>query len=92
MRVRTALVPAALVVGAALGGAHPATAAVAPPQSPHGHQGQHGHQSQHGHNHSHHSHHNHYAPVVVVSTGEVDDPMEDVLEHTLNFGDGYTWD
>ncbi|MGD9484087.1 hypothetical protein WDH52_12635 [Streptomyces sp. TRM70308] len=82
MRVRTALVPAALVVGAALGGAHPATAAVAPPQSPH---------SPHGHSHSHHSH-NHYAPVVVVSTGEVDDPMEDVLEHTLNFGDGYTWD
>jgi hypothetical protein len=35
----------------------------------------------------------HDAPVVtVVNTVEVDDPMEDVLEHTLNFGDGYNWD
>ncbi|MCL7428039.1 hypothetical protein [Streptomyces sp. YS415] len=32
------------------------------------------------------------APVVtVVNTVEVDDPLEDVLEHTLNFGDGYNW-
>ncbi|MCT2591004.1 hypothetical protein LHJ74_13975 [Streptomyces sp. N2-109] len=29
---------------------------------------------------------------TVVHVGQVDDPMEDVLEHTLVFGDGYTWD
>ncbi|MFI6034194.1 hypothetical protein ACIBBD_08500 [Streptomyces sp. NPDC051315] len=34
----------------------------------------------------------HNAPVVaLISTGQIDDPMEDVLEHTLNFGDGYKW-
>ncbi|WP_328868913.1 hypothetical protein OHT76_01815 [Streptomyces sp. NBC_00287] len=33
------------------------------------------------------------APVVaLVNTVEINDPLEDVLEHTLNFGDGYTWD
>jgi hypothetical protein len=30
--------------------------------------------------------------VTVVNTVEVNDPLEDVLEHTLNFGDGYNWD
>ncbi|MGW0735871.1 hypothetical protein [Streptomyces sp. NPDC002851] len=35
----------------------------------------------------------HNGPVVaLINTGQIDDPMEDVLEHTLNFGDGYTWD
>ncbi|MER7348141.1 hypothetical protein ABT390_22370 [Streptomyces aurantiacus] len=35
----------------------------------------------------------HTAPVVgLINTGQIDDPMEDVLEHTLNFGDGYAWD
>nr|WP_190133927.1 hypothetical protein [Streptomyces longispororuber] len=35
----------------------------------------------------------HNAPVVaLINTGQIDDPMEDVLEHTLNFGDGYKWD
>ncbi|MGV2919566.1 hypothetical protein [Streptomyces alfalfae] len=35
----------------------------------------------------------HTAPVVaLINTGQIDDPMEDVLEHTLLFGDGYTWD
>ena len=35
----------------------------------------------------------HNAPVVaLINTGQIDDPLEDVLEHTLNFGDGYTWD
>jgi hypothetical protein len=29
---------------------------------------------------------------ALINTGQIDDPMEDVLEHTLNFGDGYTWD
>lgn len=29
--------------------------------------------------------------LVNVNTGQVDDPMEDVLEHTLLFGDGYVW-
>ncbi|MET9550950.1 MULTISPECIES: hypothetical protein [unclassified Streptomyces] len=34
----------------------------------------------------------HNAPsVALISTGQIDDPMEDVLEHTLNFGDGYRW-
>lgn len=33
------------------------------------------------------------APVVsVINTVNVNDPLEDVLEHTLNFGDGYRWD
>ncbi|MET9610141.1 hypothetical protein ABZZ17_34560 [Streptomyces sp. NPDC006512] len=31
----------------------------------------------------------HNAPVVaLVNTGQIDDPLEDVLEHTLNFGGG----
>lgn len=35
----------------------------------------------------------HNAPTVaLISTGQIDDPLEDVLEHTLNFGDGYRWD
>ncbi|MGW6027449.1 hypothetical protein [Streptomyces sp. NPDC055099] len=38
---------------------------------------------------NHHSHNGH--TVALISTGQVDDPMEDVLEHTLNFGDGYRW-
>ncbi|MBM7172764.1 hypothetical protein JQK87_31125 [Streptomyces sp. G44] len=29
--------------------------------------------------------------VALINMGQVDDPMEDVLEHTLNFGDGYSW-
>ncbi|UFQ20393.1 MULTISPECIES: hypothetical protein [Streptomyces] len=29
--------------------------------------------------------------VALINMGQVDDPMEDVLEHTLNFGDGYRW-
>ncbi|MFH8796904.1 hypothetical protein [Streptomyces sp. NPDC017941] len=34
----------------------------------------------------------HTAPVVaLISTGQIDDPLEDVLEHTLLFGDGYRW-
>jgi len=33
------------------------------------------------------------APVVsLINTVHVNDPLEDVLEHPLNFGDGYTWD
>ncbi|MFD7710445.1 hypothetical protein ACFV6E_13030 [Streptomyces sp. NPDC059785] len=28
----------------------------------------------------------------VVNTGQIDDPLEDVLEHTLLFGDGYVWE
>ncbi|MGV9451669.1 hypothetical protein [Streptomyces sp. NPDC003635] len=33
------------------------------------------------------------APLVsVINTVEINDPLEDVLEHTLNFGDGYRWD
>ncbi|MEV0126280.1 hypothetical protein AB0I16_32850 [Streptomyces sp. NPDC050703] len=35
----------------------------------------------------------HTGPVVaLINTGQIDDPMEDVLEHTLLFGDGYAWD
>ncbi|MFG2192895.1 hypothetical protein [Streptomyces sp. NPDC048639] len=35
----------------------------------------------------------HNAPhMALVSTGQIDDPMEDVLEHTLLLGDGYRWD
>ncbi|WP_345584595.1 hypothetical protein [Streptomyces prasinosporus] len=30
--------------------------------------------------------------LLNVNVGQVDDPAEDVLEHTLLFGDGYTWD
>ncbi|MDL5200859.1 hypothetical protein [Streptomyces sp. ALI-76-A] len=29
--------------------------------------------------------------VALVNVGQVDDPMEDVLEHLLLIGDGYTW-
>ncbi len=29
--------------------------------------------------------------IGLVTVGQVDDPMEDVLEHTLLFGDGYRW-
>lgn len=29
--------------------------------------------------------------VGLVNIGQVDDPMEDVLEHALLIGDGYTW-
>ncbi|MGW6982242.1 hypothetical protein ACWGE1_22860 [Streptomyces sp. NPDC054932] len=33
------------------------------------------------------------APVVaLINTSQIDDPLEDVLEHTLNFGDGYKRD
>ncbi|MFG2296151.1 hypothetical protein [Streptomyces sp. NPDC048603] len=40
-----------------------------------------------------HHHDSHNAPVVaLINTGQIDDPLEDVLEHTLNFGDGYKWD
>jgi hypothetical protein len=36
--------------------------------------------------------HAHDGPrIALVDTGQVDDPMEDVLEHTLLFGDGYSW-
>ncbi|MGW0863665.1 hypothetical protein [Streptomyces sp. NPDC002611] len=37
------------------------------------------------------SHNGHRFGLVNVSTGQVDDPAEDVLEHTLLFGDGYAW-
>ncbi|MEV7190520.1 hypothetical protein AB0N81_01755 [Streptomyces sp. NPDC093510] len=34
----------------------------------------------------------HNAPRVgLINTGQIDDPLEDVLEHTLLFGDGYRW-
>lgn len=29
--------------------------------------------------------------IGLVNTGQIDDPMEDVLEHFLLVGDGYTW-
>ncbi|WP_261989373.1 MULTISPECIES: hypothetical protein [unclassified Streptomyces] len=29
--------------------------------------------------------------IGLVNVGQVDDPMEDVLEHFLLFGDGYRW-
>ncbi|MBU8549057.1 MULTISPECIES: hypothetical protein [Streptomyces] len=29
--------------------------------------------------------------LLNVHVGQIDDPAEDVLEHTLLFGDGYTW-
>ncbi|GAB2581805.1 hypothetical protein GCM10027168_13160 [Streptomyces capparidis] len=38
----------------------------------------------------HHSHNG--SRFALINTGQIDDPMEDVLEHTLNFGDGYAWD
>nr|WP_219689593.1 hypothetical protein [Streptomyces anatolicus] len=39
-----------------------------------------------------HEKNSHNGPVVaLIHTGQIDDPMEDVLEHTLNFGDGYRW-
>ncbi|BFO20497.1 membrane protein [Streptomyces sp. KM77-8] len=30
--------------------------------------------------------------VGLINAGQIDDPAEDVLEHTLLFGDGYRWD
>ncbi|WP_241265970.1 hypothetical protein [Streptomyces boncukensis] len=30
--------------------------------------------------------------VALINAGQIDDPMEDVLEHTLLLGDGYRWD
>ncbi|MDI3424145.1 hypothetical protein [Streptomyces luteolus] len=34
----------------------------------------------------------HNAPVVtLVHTGQIDDPMEDVLEHTLLVGGKHSW-
>ncbi|MFD4263840.1 hypothetical protein ACFWR9_41115 [Streptomyces sp. NPDC058534] len=30
--------------------------------------------------------------LLNVHVGQIDDPAEDVLEHTLLFGDGYAWD
>ncbi|MFG2516774.1 hypothetical protein [Streptomyces sp. NPDC048584] len=30
--------------------------------------------------------------VGLINAGQIDDPAEDVLEHTLLFGDGYAWD
>ncbi|MFI7411516.1 hypothetical protein ACIBU0_22895 [Streptomyces sp. NPDC049627] len=29
--------------------------------------------------------------IALINVGQVDDPMEDVLEHFLLFGDGYRW-
>ncbi|MDQ0403105.1 hypothetical protein OIE75_08885 [Streptomyces sp. NBC_01723] len=29
--------------------------------------------------------------LLNVNVGQIDDPAEDVLEHTLLFGDGYAW-
>ena len=37
----------------------------------------------------HHSHNG--ARVGLVNAGQIDDPAEDVLEHTLLFGDDYRW-
>ncbi|WP_217181224.1 hypothetical protein [Streptomyces sp. AC495_CC817] len=38
------------------------------------------------------NHASHNGPRIgLVNVGQVDDPMEDVLEHTLLFGDGYRW-
>ncbi|MFD7629915.1 hypothetical protein ACFV7Q_28505 [Streptomyces sp. NPDC059851] len=35
----------------------------------------------------------HNGPVVaLINTGQIDDPLEDVLEHTLNLGDLYKSD
>ncbi|GAB2922801.1 hypothetical protein [Streptomyces mayteni] len=34
-----------------------------------------------------------HAPgFALINIGQIDDPMEDVLEHTLNFGDDFSWD
>ncbi|MGW5021485.1 hypothetical protein [Streptomyces cacaoi] len=30
--------------------------------------------------------------IGLINTGQIDDPAEDVLEHTLLLGDGYRWD
>lgn len=36
--------------------------------------------------------HSHNGPRVgLINTGQIDDPAEDVLEHTLLLGDGYRW-
>ncbi|MBC9724738.1 hypothetical protein [Streptomyces sp. TRM68367] len=36
--------------------------------------------------------HSHNGPRIgLINVGQVDDPKEDVLEHTLLFGDGYRW-
>ncbi|MFE4370275.1 hypothetical protein ACFRMN_18920 [Streptomyces sp. NPDC056835] len=40
---------------------------------------------------THHDSHN-GSRFTLIHTGQIDDPMEDVLEHTLLFGDGYRWD
>ncbi|GAA2428182.1 hypothetical protein [Streptomyces glaucus] len=40
---------------------------------------------------NHHSNNGPRVGLVNVDVGQVDDPMEDVLEHTLLFGDGYRW-
>ncbi|WP_369197762.1 hypothetical protein [Streptomyces djakartensis] len=34
----------------------------------------------------------HRIGLLNVEAGQIDDPAEDVLEHTLLFGDGYAWD
>ncbi|MFE7777562.1 hypothetical protein ACFU5O_27430 [Streptomyces sp. NPDC057445] len=35
----------------------------------------------------------HNAPVVsLISTGQIDDPLEDVLEHAAVFGETYVYD
>ncbi|MET9389360.1 hypothetical protein ABZY20_02935 [Streptomyces sp. NPDC006624] len=38
-----------------------------------------------------HSHNGHRVGLLNVNVGQIDDPAEDVLEHTLLFGDGYLW-
>ncbi|BCL19672.1 hypothetical protein ACPCBX_10510 [Streptomyces tuirus] len=37
------------------------------------------------------SHNGHRVGLINVNVGQIDDPAEDVLEHTLLFGDGYAW-
>ncbi|MEG3631242.1 hypothetical protein [Streptomyces poriticola] len=37
------------------------------------------------------SHNGHRVGLVNVNIGQIDDPMEDVLEHTLLLGGGQTW-
>ncbi|EFL31310.1 small membrane protein [Streptomyces viridochromogenes DSM 40736] len=37
------------------------------------------------------SHNGHRFGLANVHVGQIDDPAEDVLEHTLLFGDGYAW-
>ncbi|MGC9497999.1 hypothetical protein [Streptomyces sp. WG7] len=39
-----------------------------------------------------HSHNGPRMGLLNVHVGQIDDPAEDVLEHTLLFGDGYAWD